>query len=127
MTEQLRQRHVDVIYGDIGLRDTLLHAGVAHAQIIVCSLPNMVLKGLSNLRLLRQLRELNADAQIIVHAERLSEIGQLYAAGASYVSAPRLLEAHELLRAIEAADVGLLAEKREHQRQLLVDRNEVIS
>ena len=52
----------------------------------------------------RQFREINTDAQIIVHAERLSEIEGLYAAGASYVSAPRLLEAHDLLRAVEAAE-----------------------
>jgi DNA-binding NarL/FixJ family response regulator len=43
----------------------------AHAEIIICSLPNMVLKGANNLKILRQLRELNPHAQIIVHAERL--------------------------------------------------------
>jgi len=124
--ERLRQRGVDVIYGDIGQRDTLLHAGLADAEVILCSIPDSVLRGTNNLQLVRQLRDINANAQIIVHAERLSEIEGLYAAGASYVSAPRLLEAHELLRAVEAAGVRLLGEKRDQQRKQLGDRDEVI-
>ena len=124
--ERLRQRGVDVIYGDIGQRDTLLHAGLADADVVVCTLPDSVLRGTNNLQLVRQLRDINAKAQIIVHAERLSEIEGLYAAGASYVSAPRLLEAHDLLRAIEATQVRLLAERREQQRKQLAQRDEVI-
>ena len=124
--EQLRQRGVDLIYGDISQRDTLLHAGLADASIVICSLPDSLLKGTSNLRLVQQLREINANAQIIVHAERLSEIEPLYAAGASYVSAPRLLESNDLLRAIEAAQLHLLAQRREHQRTQLRKRDEVI-
>ena len=102
--EQLRQRGMRAVYGDITQRDMLHHAGVAHAEIIICSLPNMVLNGADNLKMLRQLRELNPHAQIIVHAELLSDIPALYAAGASYVTAPRLLEAADLLHAIEAAE-----------------------
>jgi hypothetical protein len=124
--ERLRQRDVDVIYGDIGQRDMLRHAGLANAEIIVCSIPDTVLRGTNNLQLVRQLREINANAQIIVHAERLSEIEGLYAAGASYVSAPRLLEADDLLRAVEAAEVQLLGEKSEQQRHQIVARDEVI-
>ena len=55
--ERLRRRGVRVVYGDITQRDTLLHAGVSHAEIIICSLPNMVLKGADKLKLLRQLRD----------------------------------------------------------------------
>jgi hypothetical protein len=46
----------------------------------------MVLKGANNLKILRQLRELNPKAQIIVHAELLTDIPALYAAGADYVT-----------------------------------------
>src|ERR1035438_1966705 len=72
--EQLRKRGVQVIYGDITQRDVLHHAGVAECEIIICSLPNMVLKGADNLKILRQLRELNPEAKIIVHAELLADI-----------------------------------------------------
>jgi Kef-type K+ transport system membrane component KefB len=124
--ERLRQRGVRVIYGDISQRDTLLHAGLEHAEIVVCTLPDMLLKGASNHRLLRQLRELTPGARIVVHAETLAAIDALYAAGASYVSAPRLLEADDLLATIEAAEAGLLGEKRDRQRRQLEARDEVI-
>jgi Kef-type K+ transport system membrane component KefB len=124
--EKLRQRGVRVVYGDITQRDVLHHAGVAECEIIICSLPNMVLKGADNLKMLRQLRELNPDAQIVVHAELLSDIPVLYAAGASFVSAPRLIEALDLLHVVEAAEKKLLDQKRSKQLKQLAGRNEVI-
>ncbi len=124
--EKLKQRQIHAVYGDITARDVLHHAGASHAEIIICSLPNTVLKGADNLKMLRQLRELNADAQIIVHAELLADIPPLYAAGANFVTAPRLLEAANLLHALESAEKNLLPEKRQAQEQLLQDRSEVI-
>ena len=125
--EKLKARGVHAVYGDITARDVLHHAGASYAEIIICSLPNMVLKGANNLKILRQLRQLNPHAKIIVHAELLSEIPLLYEAGASYVTAPRLLEATDLLRVIETAekDSGL-DHKRGEQEMLLKERSEVI-
>ena len=124
--EKLRQRNVRVVYGDITQRDVLHHAGVSQAEFIICSLPNMVLKGADNLKMLRQLRELNPDAKIVVHAELLSDIPILYAAGANYVTAPRLLEAADLLHVIEAAEHHLLEEKHSEQEKSLAGRDEII-
>jgi hypothetical protein len=124
--ERLGKRGVRVIYGDISQRDTLVHAGVPQAEILICTVPDVLLKGVSNRKLLQQLRELNPTARIIVHAEHLSEIPALHAAGASYVSAPRLLEASELLRLIESAEIGLLGEQRLEQLERLKGRQEVI-
>jgi Kef-type K+ transport system membrane component KefB len=124
--ERLKRRGVDVVYGDIAQRDVLLHAGVASAELIICTLPNIILKGASNLVLLRQLREINPHAKIVVHAEQLSDVAPLYAAGADYVSAPRLLEARDLLAVIDAAEKNLLEEKRKQQDQQLAKRAEVI-
>ena len=124
--EKLRRKNVHAVYGDITARDVLHHAGASHAEIIICSLPNIVLKGADNLRILRQLRELNPHAKIVVHAELLSDVPKLYAAGAEYVTAPRLLEANDLLRVIESAEKNLLAEKRLAQETLLKNRSEII-
>ena len=124
--ERLRQRGVRAVYGDITQRDVLLHAGVAESEIIICSLPNTVLRGANNLKILRQVRGLNPSAQIVVHAELLSDVPALYEAGASYVSTPRLLEAADLIHAIEAAEKKLIEEKRVAQLELLEARNEVI-
>jgi Kef-type K+ transport system membrane component KefB len=124
--EALKTRQIFAVYGDITARDVLHHAGVSHAQIIICSLPNTLLKGANNLKILRQVRELNPQAQIIVHAERLADAPELYAAGANYVTAPRLLEAAELLRVVEAAEKQTLERKRGEQEMLLKERKEII-
>jgi Trk K+ transport system NAD-binding subunit len=124
--ERLRQRGVRAIYGDITQRDILLHAGLAQSEIIICSLSNTVLRGANNLKILRQVRELNPTAHIVVHAEFLSDVPALYEAGASYVSAPRLLEATDLLNTIEASEKKLLEQKRTAQSEQLEARNEVI-
>jgi Trk K+ transport system NAD-binding subunit len=125
--DQLRKRGIHVVYGDISQRDVLLHAGVASAQVILCTIPDMLLKGANNFKLLRQLRELNPTAKIIMHAEKLADIPKLYKAGANYVTAPRLLEAADLVKVIEAADKDLLDEKRNEQTALLENRNEVVA
>jgi hypothetical protein len=124
--KELRARGQKVIYGDITQRDTLLHAGVGEAELIVCSLPNTVLKGCNNLRLLQQLREINPTAQIIMHAELFADVPKLYEAGASYVSVPRLIEAQELCEVIQAARLGGLDRKRQDLHQELTNRHEVI-
>jgi voltage-gated potassium channel Kch len=123
---ELRQRRIPVVYGDITQRDTLLHAGISHAKLIVCSLPNSILRGATNLKLLQQLRELNSTAKIIVHAELFEDVPKLYAAGADYVSVPRLIEAKELRKVIEAALSGLIQQKREELDTELQKRKEVI-
>jgi Kef-type K+ transport systems, membrane components len=125
--EQLRRRNVQVVYGDISQRDVLLKAGIENAEIIICTLPNIILKGTSNFKLLRQLRELTPKAQIVVHSDTLADIPKLYEAGASYVSAPRLLEASDLINVIEAASKGLLEDKRKEQFERLEGRDEVIA
>ena len=124
--ERLHRRGVQAVYGDITQRDVLLHAGVGKAEYIICTLPNTVLKGADNLKMLRQLRQLNPGAVIMVHAELLEHVAGLYAAGASYVSVPRLLEAATLLEALEAAEQKLLLMKSRAQQELVRERKEVI-
>jgi Kef-type K+ transport system membrane component KefB len=124
--EKLKKHGVHAVYGDITARDMLHHAGVSRAEVIICSLPNMVLKGADNLKLLRQLRDLNPAAKIIVHAELLSDVPKLYAAGASYVTVPRLIEAADLLKVIEATEQSLLEQKCQSQVSLLDKRKEII-
>ena len=124
--DKLKKRNIRVVYGDITARDVLHHAGASHAEVIICTLPNMVLKGADNLRILRMVRDLNPHAKIVVHAELLSEVPSLYAAGATYVTTPRLLEAADLLHFIEAAEKELLEEKHDEHITKLEGRNEVI-
>lgn len=123
---RLKAKQIHTHYGDITSREVLQHGGVGQAELIICSLPNTVLKGADNLKMLRQLRELNPGAKIIVHAELLEDIPKLYAAGANYVTAPRLLEAADLLLVIEATEQKLLDQKHHSQLQWLEGRKETI-
>jgi len=124
---QLKVRGVKVIYGDISQRDTLAHAGVGSAEVLICTIPDSLLKGSSNERLVRQLRELNPTARIIAPAENLADVARLRAAGADYISLPRLSEAGDLCEAVRAAREGLLEQKQAALDVLLAERREVLS
>src|SRR5262249_19270395 len=77
VNEELRRRGVRVIYGDISQRQTLMHAGVDQAKVIVCTIPNALLKGTTNIRLVQLLREINPTARLLVHSENFADIPRL--------------------------------------------------
>src|SRR6195952_4355202 len=110
--QTLKGRGIHVTYGDISNVDTLVHAGVGKAEIIILSVPDSLLKGANNEKLVRHVRSLNETAMIVSTADLLSDVEDQYAAGADYVVVTRLSDAHELFNVIEAADKGLLADKR---------------
>ena len=123
---ELKRRNIKVLYGDLGQRDTLFHAGIGKAGVLVCTVPDSLLKGTTNVRLVRSLREMNPTAKIIAPAETLSDVPLLRAAGADYVSMPRLQEAADLCEAVRAADSHLLEEKQARLEILLQERREVL-
>lgn len=123
---RLKARGIRAVYGDVSQKDVLAHAGVGQASVIICSLPNSLLKGSDNLRLLRSIRELNANAVVIAHAETLSQSEALYTAGAGYVLTPRLLETSRLLETLNAIEKGLLTEERSRHQAALQGRSEVV-
>jgi Kef-type K+ transport system membrane component KefB len=125
--QTLVDRGVHVSYGDISSVDTLIHAGVGKAELIILSVPDSLLKGASNEKLVRHVRTLNPTAKIVATADLLSDVNDLYAAGADYVTVPRLSDAHELYTVIAAADAGLLDDKRAEVDVQLSERREVLS
>lgn len=122
----LIKRNVRVIYGDIAQRDTLLHAGLERAEVLISTVPDSLLKGTSNEKLVRLLRGLNPTAKIIATAEVIAQVDVLLAAGADYVSLSRVREATDLLAAVRAATEGLLDEKLAALKGTLAARNEVL-
>ena len=122
----LTDRGVHVIYGDISNVDTLVHAGIGKAEIIILSVPDSLLMGANNEKLVRHVRSLNPTAKIVATADMLANVGDLYAAGADYVTVTRLSDAHELYTVIEAADAGPLEDKRAEIDALLGERREVL-
>ncbi|MBW7974719.1 cation:proton antiporter [Bradyrhizobium sp. BR 10289] len=124
--QTLLSRGLHVIYGDISSADTLLHAGIGKSEMIILSVPDALLKGASNEKLVRHVRTLNPTAMIVATADLLSDVSELYEAGASYVTVTRLSDAHELFTVIEAAQAGLLADKRAELDLRLGERREVL-
>jgi Kef-type K+ transport system membrane component KefB len=122
----LKDRGLHVIYGDISNVDTLVHAGIAKAEIIILSVPDSLLVGASNEKLVRHVRSLNPTAKIVATADLLVDVNDLYAAGADYAMVTRLSDAKELYSVIEAADAGLLEEKRIEMDAQLGERREVL-
>jgi Kef-type K+ transport system membrane component KefB len=122
----LTDRGMHVVYGDISNVDTLVHAGVGKSELIILSIPDSLLKGADNEKLVRHVRSLNPTAKIVATAEVLAEVDDLYAAGADYVTVTRLSDAHELYKVIEAAQAGLLEDKRAETDVLLSERREVL-
>jgi len=122
----LADRGLHVIYGDISNVDTLVHAGVGKAELIILSIPDALLKGANNEKLVRHVRTLNPTAKIVATADILADVADLYEAGADYVTVNRISDAHELYTVIEAADAGLLEDKRAEMDAQLAERKEVL-
>ena len=122
----LQARGVKILYGDIAHADTLSHAGVADAEIVILSVPDSLLKGTSNEKLVRYVRMVNETAKIIATADVLAETKTLYAAGADYVTIARLDQANELFEAVTAAEAGLLDDMKAKLEAQLRDRQEVL-
>jgi len=124
--QTLTSKGVQVTYGDISNPDTLAHSGIAHAQIVISTVPDYLLKGTSNEKLVRKVRAQNAKAKIIAVADVLEDVQALYAAGADYVLSSRLVEARELLHVIDAAENNLLADLRAALDARIDKREEVL-
>ncbi len=88
-------------YGDIGHIDILRQLDLAKADLVICTIPDSLLKGVTNLQLLRNLRLLAPEAGIIVTAETVESANQMYADGADFVFMPRLVGAAYLADAID--------------------------
>jgi len=88
--------------------------------------PDALLKGTTNAKLVRHLREINPEAKIIAVADVLDEVASLYAAGADYVSVARLEEAAALCEVLEAIESNLLDEMRAKLDERLAGRQEVL-
>mgnify|MGYP001791475659 FL=1 len=91
--QELRRRGIACTYGDIAHIDTLHHAGIKDAQLVVCSITDDILRGTTNLRLMKNIRRLNPTAKVVVTSEHFRQASELYEEGADFVFVPRLYSA----------------------------------
>ena len=119
-----------VKYGDLSNADTLHHLGLAHTQVIVCTVPDDVLRGIDNRSLVEQVREMAPSAVIIANAVSLEEVENIYQAGADYVYMARLEAADSLSTAIDQAlenRIDVHRERHVHRHGHHGSRKEVMS
>ena len=101
------------IFGDISSVETLKHCGIDRAKLIVSTVPDLLLKGTSNFKLVRACRELNPAAVIFATAETPDQVRRLEDAGADHVVLPYSLVGQVLAEQILAISAGEFDEKQE--------------
>jgi Trk K+ transport system NAD-binding subunit len=125
--QHLLARDIPCVYGDIGHPDTMHHAAIEHAQVVLCTVPDSVLKGVSNLKLLRMLKELCPGARRIMTAESPAQAQALYAEGADFVLMPAVLTGEALVNVVELALRGEIEDLTERGRDTVKARREILS
>lgn len=122
----LEARGVTWIYGDVSHMDSLHHAHVDRAQVVVCTVTDSILKGTDNHKLLRAVRGLNPDARVIVTADTWALARRLDNEGAAFVFIPRLMGVERLTEVVLAALEGDVVVHRREARDKVSGRREVL-
>lgn len=123
---ELDRRGIRALYGDVAHLDTLHHAAIHEARVLLSTVPDVILKGTTNERLLRALAAIAPEARVIVTAETLVQARDLYHKGAAFVFLPRLTGAAELRDVVLAALNGEIEPLRLAAREALDLREEVL-
>jgi voltage-gated potassium channel Kch len=124
---QLLAMDIPVVYGDISHLDSLEHAGIERAEVVLSTVSEDFLRGTDNLTLIKQIRHLNPSARIIVSAETLDRARAMYDAGADYVVLPRVETARAFLNVLDAARRGALDDLKARALADLADRKETLA
>lgn len=124
--KELKRLGINCVFGDISHVDTLRHLNLHRSKFIICTIPDKILKGTTNLKILKSLKQLAPDSFIIVTAENFKSAEEMYGAGATYVFIPRLVSATYLANIIECLQVGGASTLQEEALESLKNRIEVI-
>lgn len=80
---ELRKQGIHAIFGDLASFDTLAHAHLEQAMVIVLTIPDLILKGTNNEQLVRACRVIAPNAIVIALADSREHAERLRGAGAS--------------------------------------------
>ncbi len=114
---KIRETGAVVKYGDISNPEVLHHLGVDRARVILSTIHDDILKGTSNLGLVKIVRKLNPKAKIIANALDFPSAKSMYEAGADYVYLYRVEAARSLVPAIYSALIGEIDMFRSEQEE----------
>ena len=111
-----------ITYGDFTSPETLHHAGVDKARVVLCTIPEDVLSSASTVDVVHVAREVAPQAVIIATATTFPEVRRIYAAGADFVLLPRLDAARAALHAVQVALNGQIESLRDETDEELDGR-----
>jgi voltage-gated potassium channel Kch len=98
----LRDRGFHWEYGDLAHPDGLAHLGIDRARIVVTTVSDTFLKGISARLLAIHLRRLAPQATIVMTGEEKGEAEELLRAGADHVLVPGEITSQRLLELLGA-------------------------
>jgi Kef-type K+ transport system membrane component KefB len=127
--KSLQSLGIRIIYGDIGNLDTLNHAGIHDVRVVISTIPDAILVGTDNMKIIRHMKEICPAAKIIVTAESAERAMKMYAAGADYVFVPSILAAKSLMTAVKLFlrnDGDEVKSFLDAEMEMLQNRNEVM-
>jgi len=116
--EKIAKLGVTVKYGDISNHETMRHAGLDRAKIIICTIPDDLLRGVTNEKIVKLVREINPKATIIANATEFMDVKMIYDAGADFVYLGRVETAKGVLEAVNKTLGGELKIYREELDQI---------
>jgi Kef-type K+ transport system membrane component KefB len=123
---ELNRREIECIYGDISSVDTLKHAHVESAKVVVSSIPDSILRGTTNKRILGLVKRLCPEARVIVTANTLQSALNLYEEGADFVFIPRIHSARHVAQIVSEPLDEPLESYRQKEMANLRERREVL-
>jgi Kef-type K+ transport system membrane component KefB len=124
---ELRRRKISCIYGDIAHADTLRHASIENAELVISSITDDILRGTNNLRMLKNIRASSPTARVVLTTEHIPQALHFYEAGADFVYIPRLQSAPMLARILKQGLLEGFQAAREAEIAHLTNRHEVLA
>ena len=127
--ESLQSLGIKIVYGDISHLDTLHHAGIHEVKIVISTIPDTILVGTDNLKIIKHIKDICPHAKIIVTAESTERALKMYAEGADYVFLPRILAARNLVETVNMIlknDKDQMSSVINSEIEMLKNRNEII-
>ena len=133
--DKLRAAGVQTIYGDISNMDTLHHVGIGDVKLAISTIPDSILVGTTNAKMVEKIRTICTHARVIATAETPHQALDIYDAGADYVLVPRMLQAEHLIPVtnllLEAAEgneeaIAEVQQLRENQMDVMKNRLEIV-